>query len=858
MEATFVRKSAVYTLVWTMLVPCVVRAYGQESAPSKLPLPELRARASAGDPAAENALGDRYDNGDGVARDLSQSFAWYSKAAAHGSADGEFNLAFAYQTGRGVNVDVPRAVQEYTKAANQGQVPSMIKLAILYDSGNGIPADKLLAFQWFERAARAGSTTGMNDLAFAYESGAGTPVNFAAAVEWYTKAAQAGNSVSAVNLGNLYRFGKGVTKDLAAAARWYKYASDKNYVEGQFLYAFFLHNGYGVPADQASAAALYERAAQKGHAMAQANLGYDYQYGYGVPQDLTKALFWYEKAASQGVESARKAVAELRAAPTYNTSATVSSLEAEALGQLKRGDMSANTAVSAAGGGPASASTRQLRIEELNNQIADAERDALDNDHLAEQADELTKQAQATATSGGGFGAILGVLGSGASAGKAQQYRNQAQSARTRAQNLRNELAGLGAEQPEEQTHSTLADIAVQHAQTGPDLIQTALNSNLNNIQTSANHNAELRAQQQSTPISSSSEGGSSTIGKCPNGKYVDTANHCDCRRYSASIYGCTSGNFASGTAQGNAATSRVAQLSTAEPDAASRQGSSGSTSAYASTASSSVNRHPGTGIAPPPSCVDLGPEPGLSCVPLSDWQQIQLAPENIMPPTTRPTGHVQVFYIVNSDIPAGIGVHWCPKSGHISTGYYSAPGVFNPEQDDCKIGYHVRVTWPAVDDTTTSICPASGWIMHQTGDVALGQKCIPGQPVDGTSSGSGNSLTPGDGTASGGSSSSSSGSGSASGRPIVPGLNNCVSLQYKNEQPQFVNQCSERAIIRFFLEGDTRALTEYADPGAFDNTLLYGKRVSSFYACPFPGEVLDPNGKPLSQASAKYECVKY
>lgn len=149
-----------------------------------------------------------------------------------------------------------------------------------------------------------------------------------------------------------------------------------------------------------------------------------HEHGEGVPKDNAKALEWYRKAAAQGLDSAKQAVTRLEsltATPTYN--AQSASLESQALANLAQ-QSAAASAPSSSGNGEGNAGTqsdlqRRQRIQELTDQIADVERDALDNDHLAEQADELSKQGTSLAGSSGGvFGQLAGIIGAGAGAGK--------------------------------------------------------------------------------------------------------------------------------------------------------------------------------------------------------------------------------------------------------------------------------------------------------------------------------------------------------------------------------------------------------------------------------------------------------
>lgn len=73
---------------------------------------QLRQMAEKGDPAAENALGLRYFQGDeknGIRRDEKQAFTWFRSAADHGSLAAEAKLGAIYWGGRGVSRDLNQA-----------------------------------------------------------------------------------------------------------------------------------------------------------------------------------------------------------------------------------------------------------------------------------------------------------------------------------------------------------------------------------------------------------------------------------------------------------------------------------------------------------------------------------------------------------------------------------------------------------------------------------------------------------------------------------------------------------------------------------------------------------------------------
>jgi TPR repeat protein len=83
-------------------------------------LDEIWAKAEVGNAAAQVQLGDAYDIGAGVKRDVAEAIKWYRKAAEQGDAEGEYSLGGKYDSGDGVSQDYTEALKWYRKAAEQG------------------------------------------------------------------------------------------------------------------------------------------------------------------------------------------------------------------------------------------------------------------------------------------------------------------------------------------------------------------------------------------------------------------------------------------------------------------------------------------------------------------------------------------------------------------------------------------------------------------------------------------------------------------------------------------------------------------------------------------------------------------
>jgi hypothetical protein len=93
-----------------------------------------------------------------------------------------------------------------------------------------------------------------------------------------------------------------------------------------------------------------------------------------------------------------------------------------------------------------------------------------------------------------------------------------------------------------------------------------------------------------------------------------------------------------------------------------------------------------------------------------------------------------------------------------------------------------------------------------------------------------------------------------------VPGLNDCVSSEIRGDSStlHFINNCSVKAKIVFFLNESDRPLTEWADPGQDDNTLLSVPRGGSvsYYACPDGSNPRTANGQLIQHPVSEYTCM--
>ena len=89
----------------------------------------------------------------------------YVKAAEGNHAAAAFNLGNLYERGELVTKDLAEAVRWYTVAANLGNSTAAVRLGELYEDGQLLPRDESSALAWYQRAVALGDVAGHMNLA---------------------------------------------------------------------------------------------------------------------------------------------------------------------------------------------------------------------------------------------------------------------------------------------------------------------------------------------------------------------------------------------------------------------------------------------------------------------------------------------------------------------------------------------------------------------------------------------------------------------------------------------------------------------------------------------------------------------
>lgn len=216
--------------------------------------------AKAGNPDAQNDLGNMYANGVGVDPDPEKAFYYVRLAADQDHVDALYNMGVIYADGVGVKQDYDKAVEYFTQAADRGSVEAKCYLGLLYVKGFGVARD------------------------------------YQKAVEYLTEAAEQDHAEALYNLSSMYADGVGVDKDPEKAFDCLKKAADQSFAKAQYNVGVIYAKGIGVKQDYDKAFEYFQLAAARGVALAHLNLGVMYAKGFGVPQNYELALVWYQLA----------------------------------------------------------------------------------------------------------------------------------------------------------------------------------------------------------------------------------------------------------------------------------------------------------------------------------------------------------------------------------------------------------------------------------------------------------------------------------------------------------------------------------------------------------------------------------
>jgi TPR repeat protein len=269
----------------------------QPAAPNAASADDSETKAIRKDAAASNACVRTADNG----RSLTEApcdLSALEVSAREGQVYVQNGLVSALVLGKGT--DIGQARHWLEKAARHGYAPAQVNLAVIYINGWGTAQNYGAALNWLTAAAKQGHPSAYANLGILYLNGWGVRRDYDEARKLLELAAKAGNSLAQSNLGYLYDRGLGVVQDYALAAHWYHLAAESGYALGQHNLAVMFLRGQGVRQSYQEAFHWFEKAAQQGHTGARIDLGFLLMNGLGAAKDPVAAYAWILAASKAG------------------------------------------------------------------------------------------------------------------------------------------------------------------------------------------------------------------------------------------------------------------------------------------------------------------------------------------------------------------------------------------------------------------------------------------------------------------------------------------------------------------------------------------------------------------------------
>jgi len=278
----------------------------------ELSVEQLLKQAKQNNTDAQRELSYRYEDGNGVEKDLKQAFEWQLKAAMAGADDDQARIAWFYEKGLGTEADPFQAAMWYKKSAVQGNKYAQNLLGLLQVNGNGTQLNVSEGCRWMAKSAEQGLAEAQHNMGYFYSKNGLCGENLTKSVQFLEKSANQGYSDAAFHLGRILVLGEGVPANPKDGLVWLEKAQQKQNLKAiGFLGWMYLRDNRGVTQDLDKAKGLLQTAAAAKDPYALTGLGWMYAQGRGVPQDLTEAERLYQQAAIQGHSEAQFRLAKL-------------------------------------------------------------------------------------------------------------------------------------------------------------------------------------------------------------------------------------------------------------------------------------------------------------------------------------------------------------------------------------------------------------------------------------------------------------------------------------------------------------------------------------------------------------------
>jgi hypothetical protein len=158
----------------------------------------LRVAEKVDDVKLQCKIGYMFKKGLGAKESVFQVIKWYSKAAAAGDVDAQFDLGMLY-----IDDDADTAIKWFLTAAQNGHNDAQYNIGEFYYAGAGVEKNHEIAFEWYSKASDGGNIEAMYMLGIMLCNGEGVKQDQKSGSEWIFKAAELGSESAKELLANV-------------------------------------------------------------------------------------------------------------------------------------------------------------------------------------------------------------------------------------------------------------------------------------------------------------------------------------------------------------------------------------------------------------------------------------------------------------------------------------------------------------------------------------------------------------------------------------------------------------------------------------------------------------------------------
>jgi TPR repeat protein len=280
-----------------LLACAVLAARADAGEPSKLQ--QMTARATAGDPSAQYALGLAYADGTEAPPDTTEAVRWLRAACESALPPAWRRGAFFLDLGYADPYAIQPVDQHGPAGGMNDPVPVNYNMAVQLSQGPGSGGhDFRQAAVYFRKAADDGYAPAQYNLALLCASGQGVDTNRAEALHLFLLAASRGAPRAMHAAGAALFLGRGVEADQSTAIAWFSKAAEAGDARALCCRGVLLLAGASSPDSAAAGLADVTTAAQAGNPVARYDLGVAHAEGRGTAQDFREALRWLRSAGA--------------------------------------------------------------------------------------------------------------------------------------------------------------------------------------------------------------------------------------------------------------------------------------------------------------------------------------------------------------------------------------------------------------------------------------------------------------------------------------------------------------------------------------------------------------------------------